>query len=583
MIFFVIDDNRRDDVGGITDPEAFEAAFPALSAPRLIAWNEVFPEGDPVDVAGTLGAAIWAAAEHDSECQAVLAACRTTYGLDPAAPGPSELETAVTETLGYWAHPRIGNVSADWNEPPVRPLGRDSVDSRWASTTFLDERSVNAIRRLDTALRRPRRSARDQVRICHHIIDLARAFIGEMTTWAPKRAEKALALELCLSAGLKADLVELLSVLDDSFRVWAADASLAATEYCRYYLGGVLGPDDGRTVEEELAMLRALWHHAIDRPVTRTPLFDQVLPSWSTLPPVIRCAILVNDLRRLLVDSSGSSGTLSGTRRIGDEAMYGFGPHSGPIPLRIRDARKNHSGWRFVDRWTRDERHPATLSARRLLTPTWAGPSGHVAKNRDFYRARLEADCPDSVDHSIPAALFALWRLYYDRRYSPSHTLVESCEGTTGIGDLGRIRRPLPVRGAADDDDPYALFRRNTLPVELRRMSSPTARRNARRPGDPARFVDGFAILELTRRRYGGTGEGATMDAATSIALGAKVDEWRGRVTAAGYTVPRWSHEVSSGATGFRVTAFRPPDAPRGRRRTRVKKRRWTKEQEGGV
>jgi hypothetical protein len=309
------------------------------------------------------------------------------------------------------------------------------------------------------------------------------------------------------------------------------------------------------------------------RPLASVPDgYDRYLEIWHKLPPVIRSAVLVNDIRKTLLASAGQEFNLRATHlKRGD--VYGFGEPSGTIPLTIEAAQRFRSGWRFVEHWTRDERHPATCSARRLLTPTWAGPSGHVAKNLAFYRMFLPPGAyPASADTSIAAALFAVWRLYYDRRYSPTHTLVETCEGTTYNTDLTRVdlvRRRVSQDGNHDHDDAFSLFGEALLTVAPTRIASRGAHFTGAAIPPIHPLIDGVTVLELMRRR-------AFLGAATAntaeerlAAVDAAIDARRTALTQAGYVVPRWSHELDPTATGTAVTNFAPPDAPAGRRRRR--------------
>lgn len=577
MIFFVIDDAARNDFRNVTDPRRLTPTLPRYQATRLVAWNEVYPLDSGADPYRGLRDAVFAAAAVDPLCTAMVARSVELYGLDPTATGPSWWTTVVKDTLDYWAHPRIGNISANWAAPARRPAVDPPYqpgEDPWAACTFLDAATKRAIFTLDDELPLPKRSARDQVRICFNIVELARAVHGELTSFAPKRMEKLLAFELCQSAALEADLVELLSRARARDDVGASYDFMAGSEYGKYYFASVLS----RSAEHG-AVFSALWDGAIGRGAPAAPPdgYDAFEEIWTKLPPVIRLAILVNDLRKARPVELGRRFTTSMTHVVAGDT-YGFGPAAPDLPLTVSNQQRAGTGWRFVENWTRDERHHATRSARTLLTPTWAGPSGHAAKNLSHYRTSLGSAYPERADMAIPAALFALWRVYYDRRYSPAHTLVETCEGTTYVdegGRLSRVRRsfaeaatvapPLPTDG-------YGMFEhaRFKLPPPPRTIRNPLARPA---PGTTYQLLDGVRVLELLRRREfdGTSGPGTSGPAAREQAVEAlqdKIDAQRSQLATAGYVVPRWSHELDADVTGVAVTSFRPP-ANTGRRRVR--------------
>lgn len=570
MIFFVIDGANRADVSPVTDLTAFRETYPRFGDTRLVAWNEVYPTGAGADPYAALRAAVQAAAHSDAACREVADALALRYGLDSMVTGPAWWVDVVTETLENWANPRIGNISANWDAPAVRPAGPASYGLSWDGCDFLDAATKAAIQHLDATLGAPRRSARDQVRICFHVIDLARAFVGELAAYVPKQIEKVHALDLCASAALEADLVGLLTVLRDLPASIPASFSFRQTEYCRYYLADVLGALEESPPGTQAAILEALWDTAIGRPPDPLPdRYAECDRVWTLLPPVVRATVLLNDIRKTLLAASGREFRLSATRAVQGGPVYGFDAPSESIPLRIAAGQRGRSGWRYVEHWTRDERHPATRSARRMLAPTWAGPSGHVAKNVDFYRMYLGNAYPGTGDRAIPAGLFALWRLYYDRRYSPTHTLVEVCEGTTYNADLSGVRRSLADVGAHDAADVYGLWAGALVHPAALRMTSSRGRYRGRVSEATRPVVDGAALLEMSHRRYYVDAPGAQDHEARAAAVATAVDERRTALTEAGYVVPRWSHESDPASTGTSAAPFRPPAAPGGRRRRR--------------
>ncbi len=559
MIFFVIDAATREDFSGVTDLARFTEVHTPAKQNRLVAWNEVYPlSEEPTAADDAMWQAIRTAAEADGVCQQMLATFRDRHGLDPFAATPAWFAGVARETLLLWANPRIGNISANWEAPPRRPVGPTAIDGTWLKCDFLDDATKAAVTQLDARLRQPSRSARDQVRICHHVIDLARAVLGELTSYVAKRAEKHFALELCGSDALEADLIELLRAtrepggIPESFR-------FGSTEYLRYYLGGRAEALDGSAPGTQARILETIWDETIGRQPTNPPAESVVVREiWQKLPPIIRLSILANDLRKVLLGSTGGRVTVHSTQ-LRSDTTYGFDDRAETLDLSISTAQRAGTGWRFVEPWAPDERHPATLSARRMLSPIWAGPSGHVAKNLAFYRMFLRREYPSSADRAIPAGLFALWRLYYARRYSPAHTLIETCEGTTHGVTVSRVPRRIGDAGAHDHADAYHLFAEAEVVVPPRRS------RWRRRVVDPGGTVlDGAALLEMLRRRYL---DGVAGDLAASAGrpLQREIDRERSRLTSAGYVVPRWSHELDAERIGVAASPFRPPSQPTGR------------------
>jgi hypothetical protein len=183
--------------------------------------------------------------------------------------------------------------------------------------------------------------------------------------------------------------------------------------------------------------------------------------------------------------------------------------------------------------WNRDEAHDATVTYRYNLCPLWAGASGHTGGGIQFWKFVLGKAFPPEGSVVICSGLFSLWRLYYDRRISGAHTLVETLESSCVAAlknpekDIIRMTWDGPP-GKCDGADGLdwimaSCFRSEVVPLLC---------------VDPIRVIQ-LLMVNLPK----GFDE-----------LKEVVNIWRERV-AERYWLPEWSHELSV-ITGTEVQSF---------------------------
>ncbi len=541
----------------------------------IAAWNEVYPLAEGDDPLANLRNAVRDAIREDPECQRVLAAGAQAYGVDlDAAPWDGILRS----TLHFWAHPRIGNISATWPNPPTRRV-EEFHASNWATCSFLDDTTKAAVLALDHRMGDLEKASKDQARLCHNIIDLARALLGEVTSHVGRMLERRFAFELSTSAGLHRALGALIDSLLNSDRMTMLPRNIdfdRQTEYLRYYLLQNKSELDAVGAAARYGILESLLESALPplpgggTRVSETsrqalladqaaPLVQDIVGQFERLPPVVRCAILANDLRKVFGLGAPPLAVAS-LRSVGDGPLLRAGAEAQGAPVRLdspeaRATLRGTGAWKYSANFARDERDVAVQTYRRALCPLWAGPSGHVAKAIHFWREQLGNAFPIGGEATLCAGLFTFWRLYYDKRYSPTHTLAETCDGSFVDSEVKQHFAADGLDGTADD--PFELWQRAStqLPYHStrRRTVGATApmgpryrgRHEGRAIGRTAAkrtVVNGIALHRALRDRYydgGGPDHAARRDALTT---GIEAEVVRLRL--AEYDVIRWSHEL---------------------------------------
>lgn len=169
------------------------------------------------------------------------------------------------------------------------------------------------------------------------------------------------------------------------------------------------------------------------------PVMDCCESEFVKFPPVMRCAMMINGIKRFEMNYFIRRYSLAVPEAFDfsephdfvldcEEIMEASGRDFVPV-LSIKDS-KNSYLWN----WTREENHRATMTYRHYLMPLWAGSSGHSAGLIEFYSRHLNGNgiTVDGKWVSIAAiilpTMFAFWRLYYDKRISAVHTLAETFE-----------------------------------------------------------------------------------------------------------------------------------------------------------
>ena len=448
---------------------------------RFISWNEAdYQLDDEIKVhiinIDVLKLAVYNAARQDEAvCGVMIEQFKVQYGIDildlwdkPADPAYH----IIGDVFAQWAHPMIGNVLIS---PGIRPqTSGEQYTKNWDTfpndhMTAETKRTINKLivesllsdpesgDPSPAGLRRLAKSSRDQVRCCKDMTELARAVIGEITTYATKKLEKIYALELCNSERFLAAQKEFIKrvVLDRSKEettvsptlqnyFYRLDKPIKETEYIYFFFPSLATLQKDNQWIAFIHLLNAYpesrWEIPCNRPSEKETgkLIDVCVEEYRKYPPVIRGAMIINAIRRFNILSRKNRYALQ--REGGAEERWTI--VDAPKPFFIPTIPK----WSPVNsddkvpqillwNWTRDEMHPVTEGYRKCLIPLWAGPSGHSAGLLDFYWDYFGTDYFSFEGKLMPASLvilptmFAFWRLYYDKRICAVHTLAETFEG----------------------------------------------------------------------------------------------------------------------------------------------------------
>ena len=273
-------------------------------------------------------------------------------------------------------------------------------------------------------------------------------------------------LRLVLSPKLEAAQKALLSRFWERQHVQFCEkaAQKPGYEYLAYYIKSFNTLSGSRLVET----LKALYAHSTG---VATGFDDSLVDKasvdeWTKLPPVIACAILLSDIPRIMQDRVNSDRPRL-CFALGEwKPGYAYNPAAAPASLPTDPANSKSNWlltWKFtyhvlrdqdfnkhatdfitapgVSRqikprlfgWNRNEYAPEVITYRVHLCPIWGGSSGHATGRIASwlgYKASLGGLDTVPVRLTIAASYAALWRLYYDKRVSPVHTLIETLEST---------------------------------------------------------------------------------------------------------------------------------------------------------
>jgi hypothetical protein len=575
------------------------------SEKKLIAWCELVG----CETLDRLITEVQEAARTDKDvCQVMLAQAKQRFGLwipgiEPDATGdliPKEvMDALVRDTFYYFAHPAIGNIGRLRINAAGRqiPLPR-AVDLRlpaerqprpvWADCTDLLSPTRTAIETLIKSedFARFDSMARDQVRVVHNTRQLARAIFGEICCTATKRLEKILALRLCGSQQL---FVKLNTLLQRFMGKWFSrmPKNRLRFEYTLYYFA-ILEP---QLLQAEANNYRSYFLRALactcdieiaglSNPLTavqeRTSSLKGEMPTraeieqiegnivktWLHLPPVIRCIILINDFR-VLWENDVDTVCAGVQQRISTVTIVGNNERRKNGDLEWSILRKafvkdeiiaEFEGLPYLYSWNRDEETNSTCAYRNNLCPLWAGPSAHVTKLLAFWEAADRNDLyspPVTFDSAaLATALFAFWRLYYDKRVSAAHVFVETVEQTY-IWLWEKLEENLP--GFAES----TLFELEIEASSIRDMSDNRdifedvmtcceARKEIKQPGK--RPLNPFTVLSLLEKSYltAAAQEGAKTAGAKYDWLLTKIGTLRSGLEGRGYFVPQWTWDFTT-------------------------------------
>lgn len=574
---------------------------------QFISWNEADYHLDDETIVqiiniDTLMKAVHDAAIRDIDvCGFMITQFTEQYGIDILKlwnmPGDPAYHI-IRDVFVRWAHPMIGNMmispgirpqtykeqyEQNWNAFPAQHM---SESTKTAINNMLEE--IKALEEGETStagLQKLTTSNRDQVRCCKDMTELARAVIGEITTYATKKLEKIYALELCQSKRfLAAQKAFVKCVVFDMTKKNAAvnpklekiffsynprGNVIEVTEYIYFYfpkLGGLSRPD-------QWAAFISLINAYLDGDGTlpcdivnpkANEIITACLAGYRKFPPVIRGAMIINAIRKFHKPPNKNRCAL----RLVDKSQSQWEIARAPVaPVIFTIPKPNDTGKQekmFLWNWTRDETHPVTASYRKSLMPLWAGPSGHTAGLLDFYRIYLEKDfflferMPLPISLIILPTMFTFWRLYYDKRISAVHTLAETFDGA--------LAHVLESKGSYGES--YICDQVN---AEVKAMCAPKM----------LEYEDVFDTIillpDLSREIYNDTGvmhpvrimaqirikHYNTPTGKTGIekidALNVVIDNLRGALTSQGYEVPRWAQPIDPQPTA--TSGEKPQDA----------------------
>lgn len=563
---------------------------------RFISWNEADYALDEevivhiIDVR-TLKLAVYHAAMQDVVCGTMIDEFRTQYGIDIRALWDEPEDPAyhiIGDVFAQWAHPMIGNVVVSSG---IRPqTSGEQYTKNWDSfpANHMTAKTKAVIKKLiddslpydpesektsEAGLRRLAKSSRDQVRCCKDMTELARAVIGEITTYATKKLEKIYALELCNSDRFLAAQREFIKCvvlvrseigivvhpeLRSLFTGYHGDP-IKATEYIYFYFPQLANLQKDDQWIAFICLINAYLGSGCAIPCDKpseaaTGIIGDCVREYCKFPPVIRGAMIINAIRKFKKPPNGDRYAL----QIVDEEKRRWGIVNAPVSSFIPNLPKwgsNSEHGRapsiFLWNWTRDEMHPATAGYRKCLMPLWAGPSGHSAGLLDFYYGYLGRGyfifegMPLPVSLVVLPTMFTFWRLYYDKRICAVHTLAETFEGA--------LSHVLKIGGSHRDLD-YICHQINAEAAAL----------HAPKMLEYQEVFDTLLLLpDLSGEIYNDTGvmhpvrimaqvrvmhydtltgkEGiAKIDALDDV-----IDALRSRLTGQHYEVPRWAQPVS--------------------------------------
>ena len=364
-----------------------------------------------------------------------------------------------------WPHPIIGNVITS---PKIGPqTSQEQYDINWNvfNSKYMSDKTKTTIQNMvvsinksddksDEGLKKLKKSGRDQFRIYKDWTELARAVIGEITSYISNLLEEIYAQDLVKSDNLNKKQKDLLSEivnynkydyktedsvnkgsLEDLFKSF--DDCLERTEYIYDYLD-----KDKISAHSEIQDLKwKIFASLISEFVTITidkdaqeVIKEIIKPDYQTLPQPIKCAMIFHAISQFIdVDVPERFSIFTDpTDSNKNKYLVEQSISKEFIPEIKTSSKKNSPSWS----WMRDEKEESTIAYRHFLMPLWTTPSNRVRRLLAFYNTYFN-------DKQSPAAyfkrttelanvllpsMFAFYRLYYDKRISDFHTLAETYE-----------------------------------------------------------------------------------------------------------------------------------------------------------
>ncbi len=569
MIFFIIDKDKRTlgNFSTITTSAPSNRQKVNKQNMILISWNEVVPYNE----FSKLEQAVITEAKIDPMCLDMRKNALAQYGIDPFLEnyGNGNLNQTTMKAIRdkvfmQWAHPMIGNIGVS---PYVRPeIFHYQYLENWDNCSFIDDTTKQKIKDLFQTLPPMDRSARDQVRICYNITELARSIIGEITSNTSRRLDKIFALNLCKSANLKTNQLLLVKKiiprlgqeLKSGFvRVHGFEKS----EYLKYYMPDTLKPEmkvrsyaPQWYLYEQLIKIATDGWYQVSSTYQPIPLAQKIIAAyiedWKKIPDPIRLAILINSFRRFVKVTRNNNQYSMGlvrTKRLKNKKF------KSPYKIIVAASKEhvpeisfNSFDRSFTWSWNRDEYHLSTKTYRHFLMNLWGGPSGHARGNVQFILNQLGmSDLTKDGPIRIITGLYAFWRLYYDKRVSGVHTLAESMESSitfSGYDQNSKTQYTINQIPAVQSADAYQII------VECLK-----AGKNATK----YRYVDPIKVMQTIRKKYY---KSTLTHQAAYEDLQIQIDTLRKELTDADYSVPQWSKAISK-KQGMRVISFSDRDS----------------------
>ncbi|MDR1689987.1 MAG: hypothetical protein LBS21_15480 [Clostridiales bacterium] len=434
----------------------------------FVSWNEAKFVAGSTEFVFTdiekLKNAVFHVAANDTLCKDIAFQCKALYGMDifAARTEPDkhlQVSKIINDVFESWPHPMIGNVLVSSG---FRPQDKKSqYDGNWNSfpEKYMNAKTKTAINSMinnpeSVKLSPLKKSGRDQVRICKDMTELARAVMGEISTYASKKLEKIFALELCQSDNLLMAQRELIKLIIDAvnqsnLKNLFTAKGFSSTEYLSFYLPEVKTLTDK---QHHWVVFANIVNWALDNKKlpdadTTDSALNEKLAKYkvemSKFPLTMQCAMVINAIRKLIlgqavkrysIASKDETSLNSNDYVIGCEVKDAAGKDF--IPELVTGSGRRALLWN----WMRDEGHIATKTYRHYLMPLWAGPSGHTTGLIEVYTQRLNSTQIKVGEGNIPVALiimssmFAFWRLFYDKRICAVHTLAETFEAVFSTG-----------------------------------------------------------------------------------------------------------------------------------------------------
>lgn len=215
ILFMIMPQNPSETPLRYTIPAVYQGDKITEKNVQIISWNEVdYINSEGVNISinniSLLKEAVFDAARNDALCCDINQQFLSEYKIDIFSiykDPENKYNKIITNVFASWPHPIIGNVLVSTG---IRPQTEDvQYVKNWESfpEKYMTVQTKKCIKYLidnetKAGLSKLTKSGRDQVRVCKDMTELARAVMGEISTYATKKLEKIYALELCSSVRL---------------------------------------------------------------------------------------------------------------------------------------------------------------------------------------------------------------------------------------------------------------------------------------------------------------------------------------------------------------------------------------------